>query len=296
MSWVIGSVEGVGMSSALIDAAWQAPLALLVGTYALKEQHNVLKQQVVLGQRAVTVGEQYLGLSQNNYNNVTQQAYNELKSYFNRYKTLFHPYESKFINTAFAKDDYSLDYPTQAARVGRIADVQFANAGSAIQRQAGVYKEPASRQLAPLNTFFNNMYQTARVEAVSDAYRYEEDRQRWWLQYYWKRITTGANFVEGMARNVVGAVNRGVGISTGGISALGGAYGQLQRELGQKQATLANLASYWGSISNGAMNFGGSSVGGSVAERMVGGISGSALEANTPTFSTGPGHPTVFSW
>lgn len=261
----------------------QTVLAGIIGAMAYIKQAEILDKQVALTDRSVVVAEEYLVLSQANYNNITVPTWTRQRDLFDRYRTEFEDRENEYVAEAFRLKEYAPDHDLQRGRALGSVQARFDRAEKQRLRQIGKY----NRGRACSDSLqFSIMRALASVDAANHGYRYEEAFKREIDKWYWMRQTDGVKIVAGMQQNVISGINGGAGVATAGINAVGNAVGKFQDGIGQKAAALANQADFYGGIANSMFQLAGYGAG-----RSAGNAFGSASQGGSHSFgamSSGP--------
>lgn len=221
----------------------------LLGTYALIEQHNLLERQTDMNERMVDYAERYLNLAEDNYTDITVDAYQAQRELFDRFATgPFQGFEEQFMEMATERQEYAPDYALHEGR---------ATAG--VGQQYSLLRQRRNRQRRRYNMgaccHENLMLDIAQANAVVDAqnrgFRYEDEKKMRLDEWYWQHISQAMQVVENMRANVVTGLNGGVANATGAVSAISGVLSQGIAATRGASAAIQDQASYFGTLSNG---------------------------------------------
>jgi hypothetical protein len=255
--WGLEAVKEHNTAQQGINDAYQVVLGI-IGTIGLFRQWDALDRSLDIAERHVAVAEDYYALSERHYEEVALDAYTCQKELFQKYVDDFADCGKLFVDTAKAEVTYTPDFALHEGRAMAGVGAQFSR-----------LRLRRNRQRAKFNTgeccAETLMLDVAQAVALTDAgnagYVYEDQRRIQLDQWFWARFESAANFISQMRATVVSGVNGGVANTTGAIGAIGGAVGRLGEATRMQQDALNNMASFWGSISNGAF-------------RMMGGMQG----------------------
>lgn len=237
---------------------WQNVLAGIIGVYGFIKQAELLERQVDLQEDLVAHGERYLTLAERTFDEVTLDAYTCQKSLFERYKDDFDACMDFYVSESKRLTEYTPAYALQEGRAMTEVQGAFDKARLRRQRQRGKYN---TGQCCYEETFFAVAFAQTTVDAANHGYRYEDDKKIRLDDWYWRRITTGAQIVENMRSHVISGVNGGVANVSGGLASIGGALGELRGAVEGEAAALRDRASFFGTVSNGAFRMAGFSQG-----------------------------------
>lgn len=229
----------------------------LLGTYALIEQHNLLERQTDLNERMVDYSERYLELAEDNYTEITLDAYRAQRSLFDRFAASpFQDFEEEFLEMATERQEYTPDYALHEGR-----------AVAGVGQQYTLLRQRRARQRRRYNAGLccheNLMLDIAQANAVVDAqnrgFRYEDEKKMRLDEWYWQHISQAMQVVENMRANVITGLNGGVANATGAVSAISGVLSQGISAARGASAAIQDQASFFGTLSNGifeAIGFG----------------------------------------
>lgn len=255
--WGVEAVRAQTQADNPVTTAYAAVLGL-IGTVGLIRQWNALDRSLDIAERQVDVAEAYYDLAKQNYDEITVEAYTCQKDLFNVYKTDFEAYGKQFVDFAAANKEYTPDYDLYAGRAAAGVGAQFSRLRQRRSRQRSKY---ATGLCCNENLQLDVAMAMAMTEHTNRGYRYEDQRRIQIDQWYWARCEAAANFVAQMRANIISGVNSGTANAAQGISAVGGAVGRLNEAAGGQQQSLQNIASFFGTLSNGAFGLAGGVLG-----------------------------------
>ena len=259
--WGVEAVKEHNQAQSPVTTAMAALLGV-IGTVGLFRQYAALDRSLDLAERGVAVAEDYYRLSLRNYEEIAIRAFDCQKEIFDEYTGQFQDFGRKFVECASTADYTCIEYaPDYALYEGRaIAGVgeQFSRMRARRQRQRQKY---ATGLCCHENLMLDISQAAATNEAINRGYRYEDQRRLQYDQWYWQRYVQAAEFVSNMRAHAISGVNGGVANATGALSGIGQAVGQIGSQTANQQRALENMASFWGSISNGAFGLMGSLMG-----------------------------------
>lgn len=263
MSWVVGTTGDEGMIPATLrgglatwDAAITAVLSVAVGTYGLIKQYEMQQDQLALAQAQADQAATLLNLAQSQYSNVAVPAFNRLAATYDRYVTTFAPMEPTFLQFAFNPKQYVIDYTRVTATVSPCVRSEFDKARRAIARAGGA----CGRQACGTALTLSMAATVTEVDAANDMYRFEEDKKRWYDEFYWKKMTAGVRFASGLEQRAISGVNAAAQGVARAMASLSTSYRIADQATARQMAVLGSMSDYWGGISQGAWKMFGSSM------------------------------------
>lgn len=263
MSWIIGATGLEGSVSAVQRGAWAtwdaaltAAFSAAVGTYSLIKQYDMQQDQLALAQAQSNQAATLLNLAQSQYSNVAVPAFNRLAATYDRYVTTFAPMEPAFLQFAFNPKQYVIDYTRVTAMVSPCVRSEFDKARRAIARAGGA----CGRQACGTALTLSMAAAVTEVDAANDMYRFEEDKKRWYDEFYWKKMTAGVRFTSGLEQRAVSGVNAASQGVARAMASLSTSYRIADQATARQMAVLGSMSDYWGGISQGAWKMFGSSM------------------------------------
>lgn len=231
---------------------WQQALAGLIGAYSIVRQYQIMKEYLNLAKKQVEQADRMTVLAEKNYEEIAKKAFDCNKMLFDRYKDQFADYERRYLLDAFKDDCYTPDYALQRGRA--IAPVHAAFDAAAKMRSRSRGKYNAGRACHDATFFAIEMAKT-RVAAADHAYRFEEERQWRFTQWYWQRKTQGIGYVGDMASKVITGVNGGANVAMAGFGNISAALDSRSRAIAGLDAPFSNLGNFYGGIAQQAFNY-----------------------------------------
>ena len=263
-----------------------AAILSLIGTVGLIRQWDALDRSLDLAERQTDTAEDYYDLSLRNYEEVTIRAFECQKELFDRYTADFADCADIFVALGKDPKEYVAGYALYGGRAAAGVGAQFSRLRQRRQRQRSKY---ATGACCNENLQLDIAQAVAMTEAKNRGYRYEDQRKIQLDQWYWSKCESVATFVSQMRAHVISGVNSGVANATGSIGAVGGAVGAIGQAGASQQGALENIASFFGSLSNGAFRL----AGGFLGYNSI----GNGSQFNLPGFqSVGPQTPTTDSF
>lgn len=225
--------------------AWQAIIGTALTVYGLIQQHEMIKRQIQVMERAQAVAEQYLALAQSAYNNIAVPTFERQRDIFDSGHACFNATQCAYLNESQRLKEYQPEYDVQMGRTIAIIQQQFDKGLQQRQRSIGKY---ASGRCCYSQTWFAIQRTLAVTDAVNHGYRFEEARKRYLDAYYWERQTQGASFLSNWRGQVIGGINGGAQVAIQGLNAVGGAVGRVQEGAAGTAAAYGNMARFWGGV------------------------------------------------
>jgi len=241
---------------AMVDAAITAAFAAAAGTYGLVKQYEMQQEQIALAQAQADQAAVLLNLAQSQYSSVAVPTFNRLAATYDRYATTFAPMEPTFLQFAFNPKQYVIDYTRVTAMVAPCVRSEFDKARRAIARAGGA----CGRQACGTALTLSMAATVTEVDAANDMYRFEEDKKRWYDEFYWKKMTAGVRFTSGLEQRAISGVNAASQGVARAMASLSSSQRVADQALARQMAVLGSMSDYWGGISQGAWKMFGSSM------------------------------------
>lgn len=233
---------------------WQSVLATVIGTYGFIRQAQALDRQVDLQERQVNHAERYIDLAENSFQNVTLNAYTCQKQLFTRYVNTLDDCVDEFLTESKRLKEHTPEYKSHEGRA--VGSVRRAMDRARVNRADGRTKY-AIGQCCHEDLWFATEQARLESTAANSAYNVERDRKARLDEWYWQRLSIGAQLVENYRTHVVSGVNSGTTNVANGLNAIGGAVTASTRAAGQLGDAIRDQASFFGTLSNGAFRFAG---------------------------------------
>lgn len=221
----------------------------LLGTYGLIRQYELLERQTDMNERMVDYSERYLELAEDNYTDITLNAYEAQRQLFDRFAATFQGFEEEFLNEASERTEYTADYPLHEGRAMAGVGQQYSLLRQRRARQRSRYDRGlcCSEEL---------LLDISQAQALTDAgqrgFRYEDEKKMRLDEFFWTKYSQAMQLVENMRSNVITGLNGGVANATGAVSAISGVLSQGIQATRGASAAIQDQASFFGTLSNGA--------------------------------------------
>lgn len=263
MSFIIGATGDEGIVPAAVRGGWAAADALItaalsaaVGTYSFIKQHELQQDQLELARAQADKASSLLNLSQSQYSSVAVPVFSRMSALYDRYANTFAPLEPTFLAFAFNPKQYTANYSGMTGMGASCSRGEFGKAKRALARGAGGCTTGACNAAIAMAL----AGAATEVDADNDAYRFEEDKKRWYDEFYWRKMTTGVKFAAGLESRATSGVNSASHNVTKALSSLGMAYKQADAAVQRQMSALGSMSDLWGGVSNGAFKMFGSSM------------------------------------
>lgn len=232
--------------------SWQQILAGLVGVYSIVKQYQIMKDYLALAKTQVAQADRMVVLAERQYEEVGLKAFTCNKLLFDRYTGQFMDYERRYLIDAFKDDCYTPDYALQRGRAIAPVHAAFDSAAKMRNRSRGKYNAGRGCHDA---TFFAIEMAKTRVAAADHAYRFEEERQWRFTQWYWQRKTQGVGYVGDMASKVISGINGGASVAASAFGNISSAVESRGRAIASLDGPVSNMGNFYGGIAQQAFNY-----------------------------------------
>lgn len=221
----------------------------LLGTYGLIRQWELLDRQTDLNERMVDYSERYLMLAEDNYQDITLDAYTGMRQLFDRFVANFQAFETEFLNFASQDKTYTANYPLHEGRAMAGVGQQY----SLLRQRRARQRRRYDRGLCCSEDLTLDIAQAqALTDAAQRGFRYEDEKKMRLDEFFWSKYSTAMQMVENMRANVITGLNGGVANATGAIQAISGVLSQGIQATRGASAAIQDQASFFGTLSNGA--------------------------------------------
>lgn len=221
----------------------------LLGTYALINQYQLLERQTDMNEDMVGYAERYLNLAEDNYSDITLNAYNKMVDLYDHFTTSFQPFEKTFLDQARSVLTYTADYDTAEGRAMAGVGQQYSLVRQRRARQRSRYAVGAC---CSEDLLLDIAQANALVDASNRGYRYEDEKKLKLDDWYWQHYSQAIQLVENMRANVITGLNGGVAGATQGLGAIAGMMQTANSAVSNMGNAIDNQASFFGTVSNGA--------------------------------------------
>jgi hypothetical protein len=288
--------------------AWQAVIGAAIAAYGLIQQHEMIKRQIQVMERAQQTAEDYLALAQSTHWTIAVPTFERQRDLFDTSLACFQQVQCAYLQESQKLKEYLPEYDIQMGRSVAAVQQQFDKAHLQRTRAIGPY---ASGRCCDDAVRFAIARSIAVASAVNHGYRFEEARKRALDAWYWDRQTNGASFLTNWRGQVISGLNGGAGVALQGLGAVGAAVGRVQEGAAGVAQAYGNAAQFWGGVAQLGVAMGGfaagyggygSGRGGSMGGTPLGGAylqAGSPLNAGALTDANAgggvysPGHPAL---
>jgi hypothetical protein len=238
--------------------AWQAIIGAAMATYGLIMQHEMIKRQIQVMERAQQTAEDYLALAQHTHWSIAVPTYERQRDLFDTSLACFQQVQCAYLTESQRLKEYTPEYDTQAGRAIAAVQQQFDKAHLQRTRAIGPY---ASGRCCDDATRFAIARSLAVASAMNHGYRFEEARKRALDAWYWERQTNGASFLTNWRGQVISGLNGGAGVALQGLGAVGAAVGRVQEGASGVAQAYGNAAQCWGGVAQMGFAMGGFATG-----------------------------------
>lgn len=245
----------------------------LLGTYAVVQQYDLLERQTDMNERMVDYAERYLELAEDNYQDITLDAYQANRALFDRFVTSFQPFETEFLSEAGTLRTYTPNYAAQQGRATAGVGQQFTMIRQRRARQRNRY---AMGECCHENLMLDIAQAGAMSDAMNRGYRFEDEKKLRLDDWYWQHYSQAMQLVENMRSNVITGLNGGVANATGAVSAISGMMSQANAAVRGAGEALQDQASFFGTLANGAFRMSGFAQGQAGVQGMIGNLGAGA--------------------
>jgi hypothetical protein len=238
--------------------AWQAIIGAAIAAYGLIQQHEMIKRQIQVMERAQTVAEEYLALAQHTHWSIAVPTYERQRDLFDTSLACFQQVQCSYLIESQRLKEYTPEYDVQMGRAIGVVQQQFDRAQLQRSRAIGPY---ASGRCCDDSTRFAIARSVAIASAVNHGYRFEEARKRALDAWYWDRQTQGGNFLTNWRGQVISGLNGGAQVAIQSLNAVGGAVGRVQEGAAGVAQAYGNMAQFWGGVAQLGIAMGGFATG-----------------------------------
>lgn len=221
----------------------------LLGTYALIQQYSLLERQTDMNEDMVSYAERYLDLAEDNYSDITLDAYRKQVSLYTKFVDDFEPFEKEFLNEAKSKITYDPDYDSAEGRAMAGVGQQYSLVRQRRNRQRSRYAVGACCSEGLL---LDIAQANALVDASNRGYRYEDEKKLKLDDWYWQHYGQAFQLVENMRANVISGINGGAAAATSGVGAIAGMMNSANNTMRNMSDAIGDQSSFFGTMSNGA--------------------------------------------
>lgn len=270
--------------------AWQAVIGAAMAVYGLIQQHEMIKRQIKVMERAQQTAEDYLALAQSTHWTIAVPTFERQRDLFDTSLACFQQVQCAYLQESQRLKEYSPEYDIQMGRSVAAVQQQFDKAHLQRTRAIGPY---ASGRCCDDATRFAIARSVAVASAVNHGYRFEEARKRALDAWYWDRQNNGASFLTNWRGQVIGGLNGGAGVALQGLGAIGAAVGRVQEGAAGVAQAYGNAAQFWGGVAQLGVSMGGFAAGyggyGSGRGGSMGGtpMGGAYLQSGSPMSTSG---------
>lgn len=225
--------------------AWQAVIGSAIAIYGLIQQHEMIKRQIQVMERAQQVAENYLALAQDTHWNIAVPTYTRQRDLFDTSLACFQQVQCEYLAESQRLKEYTPEYDVQMGRAVARVQSTFDRAAQQRRRAIGPY---ASGRCCDDATRFAIARAIGVSSAINHGYRFEEYRKRQLDAWYWERQTNGGTFLTNWRGQVISGLNGGAGVALQGLGAVGAAVGRVQEGAAGVAQAYGNAASFWGGV------------------------------------------------